>query len=100
MPTSCRGAALVGFTGDAEFNKHLRGKANRFGRKLNEFGLWKRPKDWKPSEKTDTKDDTEWELIPTITEEDIFNELDEGWVDPLKRNFNNLVGKRNRTLKE
>ena len=89
----------MGLTGDAEFNRHLRGKAIRLGMRLNEFGLWKRPDGWKPSEKTNTKDDAEWELIPTTSEEDVFKEIGEGWVEPEKRNFSNLLGKR-RSLKE
>jgi DNA polymerase beta len=99
MPSASRGAALVGLTGDAEFNRHLRAKANKLGMRLNEFGLWKRPDGWKLSDKTDTKDDDEWVLIPTTSEEDIFNEIGEGWIEPEKRNFNNLLGRR-RSFKE
>jgi DNA polymerase beta len=96
MPTASRGAALVGFTGDADFNRYLRGKAIKVGMRLNDFGLWKRPTNWKPSQDRERKEDDEnWELIPTETEQDVFDELNEGWVDPEKRNFNNLQG-RNR----
>jgi DNA polymerase beta len=99
MPSASRGAALVGLTGDTEFNRHLRGKAIKLGMRLNELGLWKRPDGWKPSEKTDTKDDNDWVLIPTASEEDIFDEIGQGWVEPGKRNFNNLLGRR-RSFKE
>lgn len=92
-----RGAALVGYTGDAEFNQYLRGKAIKVGMRLNDFGLWKRPTGWKPSQDVESKDDDKnWELVPTETEQDVFEELNEGWVDPEKRNFNNLQGRRRR----
>lgn len=100
MPTSSRGAALVGYTGDAEFNRYLRGKAIKANMRLNDFGLWKRPKGWVPSVDLESKEDDEnWELIPTPTERDVFEALDEGWVEPDKRNFNNLQGKKRKSLK-
>lgn len=94
MPIECKGAALVGFTGDAEFNKAIRAKAVKRGLRLNEFGLWKRPIEWKSPEITDTKQDEDWEGIPTPTEESVFAQLGEVWVEPTKRNFNNLTSRR------
>ncbi|KAG8832601.1 hypothetical protein FRC18_004803 [Serendipita sp. 400] len=99
MPTASRGAALVGYTGDAEFNRYLRGKANRVMMRLNDFGLWKRPPGWEASEITSTKDDNEWELVATEKEEDVFRALGETWVDPTKRNFMNLALKRRKGTK-
>ncbi|KAG8849875.1 hypothetical protein FRB91_009556 [Serendipita sp. 411] len=93
-----RGAALVGYTGDAEFNRYLRGKANRVMMRLNDFGLWKRPPGWEASEITSTKDDNEWELVATEKEEDVFRALGETWVDPTKRNFMNLAPKRRKGM--
>ncbi|KAG8824049.1 hypothetical protein FRC19_002672 [Serendipita sp. 401] len=98
MPTASRGAALVGYTGDAEFNRYLRGKANRVMMRLNDFGLWKRPPGWEASEITSTKDDNEWELVATEKEEDVFRALGETWVDPTKRNFMNLALKRRKGM--
>jgi DNA polymerase/3'-5' exonuclease PolX len=94
MPTECKGAALVGFTGDAGFNKTIRAKAIKRGLRLNEFGLWKRPNGWEPSEITNTRKDEEWEAISTPTEESVFEQLGETWVEPTKRNFNNLASRR------
>lgn len=97
MPTSSQGAALVGYTGDAEFNRYLRGKAIKLGMRLNDFGLWKRPEGWESSEISEGKEDDEnWELIPTTTEQDVFDTVGEGWIEPDKRNFNNLQGRRRR----
>lgn len=91
MPTLSRGAALLGYTGDAEFNRYLRAKAAKAGLRLNDFGLWKRPAGWEPSTALESKeDDQSWELVQTSTEQDVFEALDEGWIDPEKRNFGNL----------
>lgn len=94
MPLQSRGAALVGHTGDADFNQYLRNKALKMLMRLNDYGLWKRPELWRMNEKTDTKDDDEWELVPTETEKDVFDALGEGWVEPEKRNFANIAPKR------
>jgi len=92
-----QGAALIASTGDAEFNLYLRGKAVRLGMKLNELGLWKRPLGWGPLQSAEGKgNDENWELVPTETEEAVFEKLKEGWVDPEKRNFNNLHGRKRR----
>lgn len=62
--------------------------------RLNDFGLWKRPNTWDPLEELSEKSDMHWELVDTMTEEDVFNHLGEEWVEPKQRNFGNLVGKR------
>ncbi|KAG8809826.1 hypothetical protein FRC17_003230 [Serendipita sp. 399] len=99
MPRNSRGAALVGYTGDAEFNRYLRAKAIKAMMRLNEFGLWKRPFGWEASEITSTKDDNEWELVITETEENVFNSLGEEWVAPTKRNFMNVAPRRRKSTK-
>lgn len=87
MPSGSKGAALVGMTGDVEFVRHIRSQASKAGARLNDHGLWRRPKDWTWSEQSDTKDDTEWELVETPREEDVFKELGLESVEPARRNL-------------
>ena len=92
-PWSSRGAALLQLTGDIEFNRDIRAKAIGMDMHLNEFGLWR----WSNglNGKRDPKADTKfWELVKAETEEEILNELGMGYVEPVKRNFANVVGKR------
>jgi DNA polymerase/3'-5' exonuclease PolX len=92
MPSGSKGAALVGTTGDVEFVRHMRSQASKAGARLNDHGLWRRPKGWTWSEKSDTKSDTEWELVETPREEDVFRELGlDSCVEPARRNLGYIV---------
>jgi len=91
MPSGSKGAALVGMTGDVEFVRHMRLQASKAGARLNDHGLWRRPKGWTWSEKTDTKDDAEWELVETPEEGDVFRELGLDSVEPVRRNLGYIV---------
>jgi DNA polymerase/3'-5' exonuclease PolX len=78
-------------TGDVEFVRYMRSQASKAGARLNDHGLWRRPKDWTWSEQSDTKDDTEWELVETTGEEDVFKELGLDPVEPARRNLRYIV---------
>lgn len=92
MPSGSKGAALVGMTGDVEFVRHMRSQASKAGARLNDHGLWRRPRGWTWSEKSGTKDDTEWELVQTSGEEGVFQELGlDTWVEPARRNLGYIV---------
>ncbi|PVG02598.1 hypothetical protein CPB86DRAFT_529360 [Serendipita vermifera] len=88
-----KGAALVVYTGDDEFCKNLRGKARDIGCKLNAKGLWKYPEFVQSS----LGEEERWELVPTRSERDVFDYLNEEWVEPDKRNFTNLLAKRRKS---
>lgn len=62
--------ALLYFTGSKEFNQILRNKAKKLGYKLNEYGLYKGTKN-----------------IYVESEEEIFQILDEKYLEPQERNF-------------
>lgn len=71
----------------------MRAKAGKAGMRLNEFGLWRRPTGWVRTDKSDTKEDLAWKMVTTTSEKDIFDRLDETFVDPLKRNFRDRPSK-------
>lgn len=82
---------MLAFTGDIEFNKTLRSRAHGLGMHLNEFGLWR----WSGSDaKSQSEDASYWELMKAETEEDILENLGLEYVEPTKRNFGFLVGKK------
>jgi DNA polymerase beta len=85
-----KGIALVTYTGDAEFCKHLQSKARERGCKLNSKGLWRLPDISQFSEDVEE----EWKFVPTFSERDVFENLNEEWVEPDKRNFNDLLAKK------
>jgi len=99
MPSGSKGAALVGMTGDVEFVRHIRSQASKAGARLNDHGLWRRPRDWTWSERSDTKDDTEWELVGTPGEEDVFQELGLDPVEPARRHLGYIVPSSSRHQK-
>jgi len=96
MPSGSKGTALVGMTGDVEFVRYMRSQASKAGARLNDHGLWRRPKDWTWSERSDTKDDTEWELVETTGEKDVFKELGLDPVEPARRNLRYIVSNSSR----
>lgn len=94
-----RGAALLSLTGDSEFIRDLRLRANKMGMHLNEFGLWR----WRsntPSEGSSVDADHDigfWELIKAETEEEIMDHLGMSYIDPVKRNFSYVARKGTKT---
>ncbi|KAK7468960.1 hypothetical protein VKT23_003459 [Stygiomarasmius scandens] len=115
VPQKSRAAALLALTGDIEFNRDMRLRANKMGMHLDEFGLWR----WNSLEPSSSSLSSEPmlpspppaesaseptsapsllpTLVPTPTEESIFEELGIPYIPPEKRNFSYLVsvGKRN-----
>jgi DNA polymerase beta len=92
VPLKSRGAALLALTGDAEFVRHIRGKAISLGMHLNEFGLWR----WQANgtaKDTPSKDGF-WELVRAESEEQILRELGMEYVEVEKRNFGFVVGRK------
>lgn len=78
------GAARLALTGDAEFVRDMRVRAERLGMRLNEFGLWK----WNPPDESPNEQGSGfWELIRATTEEEILNMLGLEFIEPSKRNF-------------
>jgi len=102
-----RGASLLVLTGDADFNKHISSQASRCGMLFNEHGLWK----WNlndvlsPPPCTSEEDNGEslekgyWSLVKSSSEEEIFEELGLDFIEPDKRNFSFVSGKRSRKVK-
>lgn len=86
---------MLTLTGDNVFVAHVQGKATHLGLHLNEFGLWRfHAKDGAngngspaPSDSRIKTTPGHWELLPSETEEQIFDELGLDCVDPEKRNF-------------
>ncbi|KAJ6504614.1 hypothetical protein C8R47DRAFT_1102923 [Mycena vitilis] len=79
-----RGAALVGLTGDVDFNRDARMRATKLGMHLNEFGLWR----WNENE--EEPHEGFWELVRAETEEEVLREVGMDYVEPTKRNFSAL----------
>ena len=102
-----RGASLLILTGDADFNKHISSQASRCGMLFNEHGLWKwNLNDVLPppctSEEEDNGESLEkgyWSLVKSSSEEDLFEELGLDFIEPEKRNFSFVSGKRIRKTK-
>lgn len=73
LPAGSYPAAILYFTGNAEFNKRMRGLAEQLGYTLNEYGLYKLEGNKKIR-------------IETKTEKDIFDKLGMEYLPPEKRN--------------
>ncbi|KAJ7486199.1 hypothetical protein B0H11DRAFT_1721942 [Mycena galericulata] len=85
-----RGAALISLTGDIEFIRDLRIRASKLGMHLNEYGLWR----WNESSTKEDDDGGFWELVRADTEEEVLRELGMEYVEPVKRNFSLVLGKK------
>lgn len=91
VPQKSRGAALIQFTGDVEFQRHANARAQDRGLYFNDDGLWK----WIEHESASGEPTAEekrgkfghWEMIKAYTEEEIFQELDMHFVQPQFRNY-------------
>ncbi|KAF7298791.1 DNA polymerase [Mycena indigotica] len=91
-----RGAALLAFTGDTEFNRQLRLRASKAGLHLNEFGLWR----WnRNGDNIDTIESEPgngngfWELVRSDTEEEVLSELGMSYLPPEERNLAKVIKK-------
>ncbi|KAF7327826.1 Carboxylic ester hydrolase [Mycena kentingensis (nom. inval.)] len=103
-----RGAGLIAFTGDTDFNRELRMRAHKMGLHLNEFGLWR----WNDnglvaSDAESSGSDSEsgsdsdtprapahkgfWELLRTETEEGILSELGIKYLEPSERDYSSVT---------
>lgn len=71
VPPESYAAALLYFTGSANFNQTMRALAQKMGYRLNQMGLY------------NTKN--KMQLIPTATEQDIFAALNMKYVEPRDR---------------
>lgn len=65
---------------------------------LNEFGLWR----WQSNGSSVDADSVEtevgyWELVKAETEEDILTQLGMEWIEPSKRNYSFVLGKKKAT---
>ncbi|KZT44439.1 Nucleotidyltransferase [Sistotremastrum suecicum HHB10207 ss-3] len=87
VPYSSQGAALLFYTGDTEFIRHIRREASKLGFQLNEFGLWRSASD---------SEERPWTPEPLYSENDILREIGLDFVDPTHRNFSNITSKAKR----
>ena len=102
VPQKSLGSALLFLTGDNEFHKDLSTRAQNIGMLFNHHGLW----NWNSSQTESpapnaesqsfvgTMNDGYWSLAKSTTEEEIFQELGMDFVDPTRRNFAFVSGKR------
>ncbi|KAJ4482371.1 hypothetical protein J3R30DRAFT_3458675 [Lentinula aciculospora] len=113
-PLPSRATALLFLTGDVEFVRDMRMRANRMGLLLNEFGLWRWEKEEEEEEEiVKTDDETpparrpspgrprlpykapqgKYSLLPTPTEYSLFASLGLDYIPPEKRNYSFLLSK-------
>ncbi|GAW01126.1 dna polymerase beta [Lentinula edodes] len=93
-PMPSKATALLFLTGDVEFVRDMRMRADRMGLVLNEFGLWR----W--DEEGDAEGEEgglptfgSWTLIPTPTEHALFAALGIEYIPPEKRNYSFLLSR-------
>lgn len=87
-------------TGDNAFNKNISDTAKKLSLHLNNHGLWS----WHSNDNGSLKDAFEgsgtspghWRLVKSATEHDIFEELGMDFIEPEKRNFLFVSGRRGR----
>ncbi|KAI5115357.1 hypothetical protein M0805_002244, partial [Coniferiporia weirii] len=99
FPVLSEGAALLATTGDKDFNLHLRGVASKMGLHLNEYGLWRRrPSPTRENSNGDgtpdpsppssgREEDDRWDLVASVTEQEVLRALEVNYVEPERRNF-------------
>ena len=100
VPQKSRGAGLLSLTGDNAFNKNISDTAKKLSLHLNNHGLWS----WHSNDNSSLKDAFEglgtspghWRLVKSATEHDIFEELGMDFIEPEKRNFLFVSGRRGR----
>jgi DNA polymerase beta len=100
VPQKSRGAGLLSLTGDSAFDKNMSDAAKQLNLHLNNHGLWS----WH-SNSNDSLENAyrgsgsspgHWRLVKSATEHDIFEELGMDFIEPEKRNFLFVSGKRRR----
>jgi DNA polymerase beta len=96
VPQKSRGAALLSLTGDSAFDKNMSDAAKRLNLHLNNHGLWSWHSNGNPPEDASQGSGSSghWRLLKSATEHDIFEELGMDFVEPEKRNFLFVSGKR------
>lgn len=82
VPKKSYGAALNYFTGSKDHNVALRQLAIKKGYKLNEYGLFQESK---KARKQRSKGDGEWIRVAGKTEEEIYEKLGLGYIEPEMR---------------
>ncbi len=84
---------MLALTGDVEFNRDIRTRAHQFGMHLNEYGLWR----WRDNGHSSDSGDPiggYWELDKAEAEEEILEALGMEWVEPERRNFVSILGRK------
>ena len=77
IPYQSKGAAMLYFTGSGDFNKIMRVEALKKGYTINEYGIYKTKKEGRKTIKG--------ELVPTQSEEDIFEVVGMKYLKPEQR---------------
>ena len=100
VPQESRGAGLLSLTGDSAFDKSMSDAAKQLKLHLDIHGLWS----WHPDDNDSLEDSSKgpgssghWRLVKSATENDIFEELGMDFIEPVKRNFLFVSGKRRRS---
>jgi len=93
IPEQAAGAALVYWTGDNAFLERMRQNAERQGMRLCEHGLYTRYvwSDHGQGMQDDLDEEDLWTLLYTPTEQAVFQEIGEPFIEPEKRNFIRIV---------
>lgn len=97
IPQESRGAGLLSLTGDSAFDKNLSDAAKQLNLHLDYHGLWSWDSDGNDSLEDAWKGPSSsghWRLVKSATEHDIFEELGMDYIEPEKRNFLFMSGKR------
>ncbi|MGD8872500.1 MAG: DNA polymerase/3'-5' exonuclease PolX [Gemmatimonadota bacterium] len=81
VPPESFGAALVYFTGSKDHNVSIRTRAVRDGLRVNEWGVFRVPKDAAPED----FDKDEGDRVAGATEEDVYEAVGMVWVPPVLR---------------
>ena len=87
-------------TGDSAFDKHMSEAAKQLNRHLNNHGLWSWHSDDNDSLWNGPGSSGHWRLVKSATEHDIFEDLGMDFIEPKKRNFLFVSGKRRRNLSD
>jgi DNA polymerase beta len=90
---------LLSLTGDSAFDKTMSDAAKQLNLHLDNHGLWS----WHSNDNDSLEDKGpsstgHWRLVKSATENDIFEELGMDFIEPEKRNFLFVSGKRRRNM--
>ncbi|KAF8798919.1 Nucleotidyltransferase [Phlegmacium glaucopus] len=100
VPQKSRGIGLLSLTGDSAFNKYMSDTAKQLNLHLNNHGLWS----WHSNDNGSLEDAFDgsgsssghWRLVKSATEHDVFEELGLDFIEPEKRSFLFVSGRRKR----